>query len=934
MGALQFNPKTMPLRKNRSPKWGTANSCQIRKFCFMSLAVGAAMVALVLYADQQMVRNLYETTPSPLIRRPVKYLTKLALDGTTTPSPSEDIDSIIAIQNDQDKKDQGMSSTTTVETDASKSEKFPNEPKDHSESELNDIEANQASQTMIKEDESSTLESPTVVIEQTVESPADSSSAEKSEGNTSVEMKTKPRLFLHVGPQKTGSSTLQSALDIMSRLTYHLDQDNLTYRHITPEEGDFDCELGPWGGFINCVVSEKLKKLISETRDAGHNLLLTDENLGDRFVAPLRAAISDDEWDVTVIVMYRRVHEWLVSWYNQINKTTNLDSDGNILVDENGIPYREEHKHWPGKGGAYVPEFSSWYKDYIKDWDPSELPSKHRSVEYYKLYYETFRDVVVLNMHEGGDFVTSFFCDIIQASHSCQRLREKEIDLSEVNASVNLDHDILATFFYDQDLVDKALDRKEVVAAITQFISDSGNTIPRSCDASVIDQIFYWLVASEKIMMEGRWTEASEEELKKVFQAYMNEGKLCDLDKEAVLRDEHWRTFFDALTKSQKRSEGNLVLTSEIQESMIGDQKFFEESYQISPQLYLLIHIGTSVSELKSIGSVLDAMDEAGHGLKQDGYEHLSIDPFDGYFECAGDDRHIEDEACEATEKFASLLETMETNGKNLYLIIETLDGRLPSALEKAIDHEKWHTTVVVTYTRLHDLLYEIYASYAIHPNQGEDEAWPEDGGRTIPSFTSWYSGYTRGWETTKIEDFHLSTHLLSRYASAFNEVFMDDPYEDSNPIQRFVCGSIPKAVRTCNSFNDASSIIATVESDNRLHDAVAVIEADILAVSAWQQGLLRNGLLRHTVVGAIQQRIESEGGSALPRTCNVDMTEQLHELVIESEKVALGSNWRPKRITRISADFEDFLKAGKLCDVDLDKALHDDDWVEFFQSL
>jgi hypothetical protein len=909
VATLQFNPKTMALRKNRSPKWNSANCCQTHRFCLLTMVVGAAMVALALYADQELVRHLNETTQTQFIRKPVEYLSKIAIESDTADAVSSDFNSNFQLEENEKPL---FDNTQEAEKILEMVEMTVQEGAENEES-LEQVEAAATpGESVVEDDASSTMVSSTANDVATMDLTADADSVQEGQQEITNNEKAKPRLFLHVGPQKTGSSTLQSALDIMSELTYRLDDDNLTYRHITPEEGDFDCELGPWGGFINCVVSDKLKTFISETRNAGQDLLLTDENLGDRFVAPLRAAISDVEWDVTVIVVYRRIHEWLVSWYNQINKTTNLNSEGKILVDVNGIPYREEHKNWPDNGGVYVPEFTTWYRDYIKFWDSSELPNKHRSVEYFKLYDEVFKNVVVYNMHQGGDFLTGFFCDVLKATHSCQKLQEHEIDLSEVNASVNLDHDILATFFYDQNLVDKSLSRKEVVAAITNFIAQSGKAIPRSCDNDAIDQIFDWLVKSEKIMMEEKWSDDSEEYLKKLFDAFVAKGKLCDLDRDAVIQDEEWRAFFQTL--------GNA--------SNIGNNG--KDSLQTSMKRNLVIQINGLDRVLEEMGVILNAMDDEGHGLKADGYEHQQIDPFDGFFECENVEN--EDEACKATDKFSSLLSSTELD-RNMYLILESIDGRLAHPLSTAIEGEKWNTKVVVSYVRLHKMLYGLYTNQYDRVAQDHSMGWPEEGGLVIPTFLSWYSEYTKDWNISSVGDHHLSIHLLKRYSSSFDNVSLSDPYKQGSLIENIICEVIPDANATCESFNKTNPV-KEIHDDTKRQNAAAFIDADILAVAAWQDGLVKKELPRQTVVSSVRQKIASSDGKALPRICNADLSETLYEWVIESEKMALGSDWRPKRISGISADFHEFLKSGNLCDLDIAKALQDDSWVQFFDSL
>ena len=128
----------------------------------------------------------------------------------------------------------------------------------------------------------------------------------------------RPYLLLHVGPQKTGSSTLQSAWDIMS--TSLEEHDNYHVEHITPEHGHFECDVGPWGGFRDCKAGKILRDTVATVHSKGQNLILSDENLDQRFVGPLRDLIDESMWNVKVVVVYRRIHEWLVSWVSFRNR--------------------------------------------------------------------------------------------------------------------------------------------------------------------------------------------------------------------------------------------------------------------------------------------------------------------------------------------------------------------------------------------------------------------------------------------------------------------------------------------------------------------------------------------------------------------------------------------------------------------------------------
>lgn len=277
----------------------------------------------------------------------------------------------------------------------------------------------------------------------------------------------------------------------------------------------------------------------------------SDENLDERYASTLRDVIQDSEWDITVVVVYRRIHEWLVSWWNQINKTTNLDSEGNVLIDEKGNPYREEHIHWPDQGGVHIPNFSTWYHDFTKNFEPSELVEKHRSVKFHHLYAELFgKDkITIYDMHhEGADLVTDFMCDVIpRADHSCLKLKDHEIDPPKTNPSVILDHDILSVYAYDQGYVNKSLSRRQVADAVGKYVKEFNKTLPRVCHPGLAKEIYEWLVASEEAMFADDWSPIRYEQMTDAYETFFAKGKLCDVDVEEAMRDQEWVDFFQSL---------------------------------------------------------------------------------------------------------------------------------------------------------------------------------------------------------------------------------------------------------------------------------------------------------------------------------------------------------------------------------------------------
>ena len=362
---VQYNPKTMPLRK-KSPgslAGGLFYNCG-RSYCY-GLLLTAFLIGTSMY---NINRGMTRSLSKPMIRKSTDYLTHLADDMADQPPKMNNSEHRFEEPNNTNNISETvrvdiLENDTNLEVEVGVEENAVDfgleEPNNKNVPEIVRVDISERDASLEVEVEDNAVDYVEVDKAQTMSD-------------------KKPRLFLHVGPQKTGSSTLQSTLEKLSDLTDRLKDDNLYYRHIMPEAEDFDCELGQWGGYHNCKASDKLKDLIRKARDEGNNLLLTDENLGKDFSTGLRDAIDDNDWDVTVVVMYRRIHEWLISWYNQINKTTNKDPKGNVLYNEEGIPYRTEHTTWPDEGGEHIPSFSSWYEEYTRYWKPAELVNNHQ----------------------------------------------------------------------------------------------------------------------------------------------------------------------------------------------------------------------------------------------------------------------------------------------------------------------------------------------------------------------------------------------------------------------------------------------------------------------------------------------------------------------------------------------------------------------------
>ena len=721
--------------------------------------------------------------------------------------------------------------------------------------------------------------------------------------------KKKHNLVLHIGPQKTGSTTLQAAWEEpFGILNNSLKQDKYLYRFIHPDRGYFNCDVSSYGGYVDCEASSKLKGVIRAAKNQGRNLLLSDENLDERFPQALKDVIDEDYWDVTVIVVYRRIHNWLHSWYDQINKTTNKDANGNILIDENGHPYRREHTQWPDEGGVPIPNFSTWYTEFTKHWEPSDLVSKHRSIAFLNAYKPFFDNIIVYDMHQEGDLLTNFMCDSLpDAEHSCQLLKRRDMKLPRDNQSVDLDYDILAVKAREEGILRTTFKRKYIGSRIERFVKENNKNLPRICDTEMMDEIKTWLLESQKEMFPERWSDQQEIIVTQSFDDYRNSGILCDIDFDKVFSDEEWLGFFESLDNRPQ-----LVLH-------IGPQKTGSTTLQYAwnaPKL------------LKNVMR------------KEDDFDFYFINPYRGFFDCdmIGDRW----DNCKASDKMKEILSTASEERRNLLLSDENLDDRFADALRAVIDDNQFRVRVVVVYRRIHQWLPSWYSQInktankdsngkLLRNHDGQPERqphnfWPRDGGVHIPSFTDWYKQFVSAYHSSALAVNHPSLSFKRAYDHLFDDIQVFDMGQEGDFVTNFMCQMIPEASTTCQRLTDG-------EIDLPLSNPSVNVEHDILSVQAYERGLIEAKLSRPQVVEEVRAHI-SDSGITLPRKCDDDVTKQIHDWLFESEMLMFHTDWTSDLTKALDTSFDKDYNKGKLCDIDIESVLEDKAWIDFFASL
>ena len=165
---------------------------------------------------------------------------------------------------------------------------------------------------------------------------------------TTTTTTTRPKLYLHVGPQKTATTTIQNLSVLYGKVL--LREDNIEYigkvnqemLHLFPFENDRTRPLtwemlrvGPHHRSATKVIANLSNKLTDLARQNQHVIMSAEEfstfylhDLTTNVVQPLHGII-DGLFDVHVVIAYRQYPDWLLSYYK-------YDIRSNIM-------------YWPGK---------------------------------------------------------------------------------------------------------------------------------------------------------------------------------------------------------------------------------------------------------------------------------------------------------------------------------------------------------------------------------------------------------------------------------------------------------------------------------------------------------------------------------------------------------------------------------------------------------
>lgn len=365
------------------------------------------------------------------------------------------------------------------------------------------------------------------------------------------QQRRRPILYLHPGPAKTATTTIQRGLTHYQRILQ--EQDNIlflgkeypTEKWIRKFPHPSHCLM--YQQYSERTVSNKtcfddFKEQLDGYRKQGTDLIMSCEVIGIQYsqegkhrtrgqraretLGMLSETLLLGGWDVRVLIGYRPLFEVLVSSFNQFWKT------------RLPIPFLKDKLIVDGGSvGVELPE---------KCADAGKLTS---------VFEKEFPEVVLFDINQDGDLMEHFLCDLLEnATNACRAQKDllsssrKDGEVRK-NVAVPLDYRRISMAAHDRGLFLVTSSNLNGVATLVKrhIIDDLNATIkdlPLVCvPKQKADALFNASLSQEMKLFPHRRTW----ETKTLFDAMMKKKGLCEVDIDKLFDDDDWKEFFRSL---------------------------------------------------------------------------------------------------------------------------------------------------------------------------------------------------------------------------------------------------------------------------------------------------------------------------------------------------------------------------------------------------
>jgi len=353
--------------------------------------------------------------------------------------------------------------------------------------------------------------------------------------NDKVE-KRRSVIYLHIGPMKTGTTSIQEAMNDKEVVGAAKDDGLTLWRPYTLQHKNLPVFRCFFGRKSRC--EPKLRHFFDTKVWAGEHspsqsdaVFLSHEMLGTRLMEDEIWNMYDrvlKDWDVRIVMGYRRYYNSMISHTNQVFK---LRCTVGFVCNE--------------------------HNETVVDYSFSKEAEKHSPIHSFDFFLARYPKVSIVNLHEEYDIIEHMFCDVVtNFTKVCNAVKSYNNKTSTVikNKSLYKGFHRIALAAYHAGLVGnqtKLIPLVEYVKRQAQMMEYNETSLPRTClSKTKLDKILKTsLQYEERVVPEFFRSDLGERALKRDFDEAVREGIFCEVDTAKILADDRWRKVFQDYKK-------------------------------------------------------------------------------------------------------------------------------------------------------------------------------------------------------------------------------------------------------------------------------------------------------------------------------------------------------------------------------------------------
>jgi hypothetical protein len=390
--------------------------------------------------------------------------------------------------------------------------------------------------------------------------------------------RTKPTIYIHVGPPKTGTTTTQTALTVWKDSL--LENDGIEYLgfHMWPNGtwrvydtlGSGVAELS--GGCISDMTKPCYRTVLDKLRDKyshdkarnkdgiPNDLILSDEVFTrSRYLLGNQEGLErfqeniKDMYNLQVIVAYRRFEDWFPSARRQVNLRSQKPS------------------YWIG---PIPPQFPQALKLARRN-SHSVYPAPAELIQLLK--QRSTLNIEVYNFHENSDLFQTFACGVLHAQQTCKLSRSpnatKVFMTFDKSVKENLLYDEIVSMAADAGILNKIqYHRKIAVHAARiwhqEIKNRTANELPMKCPSKAeMDEYLQLSLAIERDVLPDFAAKREKAHIQAFWDAAAAKT-YCSVDTDTVLKDSEWLEFFQSVIQ-RVRKLPNRVSINEVRKRLM-----------------------------------------------------------------------------------------------------------------------------------------------------------------------------------------------------------------------------------------------------------------------------------------------------------------------------------------------------------------------------